>query len=86
MIQRLGGGVFRVLGPAPAPLGKLRGEYRAQLLIKGTNRKAMREAVAAAISARTNESSPTVALHRLTDTQRHGAGDMNNGPVAMSGG
>ena len=22
---------FRVLGPAPAPLGKLRGEYRAQL-------------------------------------------------------
>ena len=31
---------FRVLGPAPAPLGRLRGEYRAQLLIKGTNRKA----------------------------------------------
>ena len=36
---------FRVLGPAPAPLGKLRGEYRAQLLIKGTNRKRMREAL-----------------------------------------
>ena len=43
---------FRVLGPAPAPLGKLRGEYRAQLLIKGTNRKQMREALAAAIAAR----------------------------------
>ena len=36
---------FRVLGPAPAPLGRLRGEYRAQLLIKGTNRKRMREAL-----------------------------------------
>ena len=27
-------------GPAPAPLGKLRGEYRAQLLIKGTEPQA----------------------------------------------
>ena len=26
---------LRVLGPAPAPLGRLRGEYRAQLLVKG---------------------------------------------------
>jgi len=43
---------FRVLGPAPAPLGRLRGEYRAQLLVKGTNRKQMREAVARAIDAR----------------------------------
>ena len=29
------GGALRVLGPAPAPLGKLRGEYRAQLLDQG---------------------------------------------------
>ena len=43
---------LRVLGPAPAPLGKLRGEYRAQFLIKSTNRKRMREALAAAIAAR----------------------------------
>jgi primosomal protein N' (replication factor Y) len=43
---------FRVLGPAPAPLGKLRGEYRAQLLLKGRNRKRMREALHAAIAAR----------------------------------
>jgi primosomal protein N' (replication factor Y) len=42
---------LRVLGPAPAPLGKLRGEYRTQLLIKGTNRKRMREALIAAIGA-----------------------------------
>jgi primosomal protein N' (replication factor Y) len=44
--------VMRVLGPAPAPLGKLRGEYRAQLLIKGPNRKRMREAVRSALAAR----------------------------------
>ena len=41
-----------VLGPAPAPLGRLRGEYRAQVLIKGTNRKRMREAVMAAMAGR----------------------------------
>ena len=43
---------LRILGPAPAPLGKLRGEYRAQLLIKGTNRKKMREALQSALAAR----------------------------------
>jgi primosomal protein N' (replication factor Y) len=42
----------RVLGPAPAPLGKLRGEYRAQLLVKGTNRRQMREALMHALAAR----------------------------------
>ena len=45
-------GGFRVIGPAPAPIGRLRGEYRAQLLIKGSSRKQMREALAAAIAAR----------------------------------
>jgi primosomal protein N' (replication factor Y) len=43
---------LRILGPAPAPLGKLRGEYRAQLLVKGTNRKKIREALQAALAAR----------------------------------
>jgi primosomal protein N' (replication factor Y) len=43
---------LRVLGPAPAPLGKLRGEYRAQLLIKGTNRRRIREALQAALALR----------------------------------
>ena len=43
---------MRVLGPAPAPLSKLRGEYRAQLLVKGTKRRPMREAVVAAIAAK----------------------------------
>jgi primosomal protein N' (replication factor Y) (superfamily II helicase) len=56
IVQRLRGDAeragLRVLGPAPAPLGKLRGEYRAQLLIKGSHRNRMREIVLAAIAAR----------------------------------
>ena len=51
---------FRVLGPAPAPLGKLRGEYRAQFLIKGTNRKRMREALLSALAARPDLARRTV--------------------------
>jgi primosomal protein N' (replication factor Y) (superfamily II helicase) len=43
---------YRVLGPAPAPLGRLRGEYRAQLLVKGANRRQMREALLAAVAER----------------------------------
>jgi primosomal protein N' (replication factor Y) len=42
----------RVLGPAPPPLGKLRGEYRAQFLLKCANRKAIREALQGALAAR----------------------------------
>ena len=45
-------GDLRVLGPAPAPLGKLRGEYRVQFLIKGTNRKRIREALQSALASR----------------------------------
>jgi len=45
-------GQLRVLGPAPAPIGKLRGEYRAQLLIKSTNRKRIREALKKALASR----------------------------------
>ena len=44
-------GRFRVLGPAPAPVAKLRGEYRAQVFLKGGHRPAMREAVLAALAA-----------------------------------
>jgi primosomal protein N' (replication factor Y) len=43
---------YRVLGPAPAPLGKLRGEFRVQFLMKGTNRKRMREALVEIVAAR----------------------------------
>jgi primosomal protein N' (replication factor Y) len=51
-VREADGGALRVLGPAPAPLGKLRGEYRAQLLVKGTNRRKIREALQAALAAR----------------------------------
>ncbi len=41
---------FVILGPAPAPLTKLRGEHRAQFFLKGTSRKSMREALQLAVS------------------------------------
>jgi primosomal protein N' (replication factor Y) (superfamily II helicase) len=40
---------FRVLGPAPAPLGRLRGEYRAQFFLKGVQRRPMRDALVRAL-------------------------------------
>jgi primosomal protein N' (replication factor Y) (superfamily II helicase) len=43
---------FRVLGPAPAPLGRLKGEHRAQLFLKGTGRTGMRKALIAVLDAR----------------------------------
>src|SRR5262245_22408341 len=56
VVQRIrnqtSGGDVRVLGPAPPPLGKLRGEYRAQLLLKGTNRKKLRDLLQKALAAR----------------------------------
>ncbi len=42
---------FAVLGPAPAPLARLRGEYRAQFFLKGRHRTAMRESLTRAIAA-----------------------------------
>ena len=41
---------FAILGPAPAPLTKLRGEHRVQFFLKGTNRRVMREALQLAVS------------------------------------
>ena len=38
-------GKFTVLGPAPAPLGRLRGEHRVQFFLKGTKRADMRNAL-----------------------------------------
>jgi len=51
-----GGKGFVVLGPAPAPLTKLRGEHRVQLFLKGTSRKAMREGLQLALSRLTKVS------------------------------
>ncbi len=36
---------FTILGPAPAPLGRLRGEHRVQFFLKGTRRAEMRRAL-----------------------------------------
>jgi primosomal protein N' (replication factor Y) len=36
---------YRVLGPAPAPLPRLRGHHRAQIFLKGTSRTALRAAL-----------------------------------------
>ena len=51
---RLGGDSYRyrVLGPAPAALRRLKGEHRAQLFIKGTHRPSMRQALIAVLADR----------------------------------
>ena len=41
---------FLILGPAPAPLGRLRGEHRVQFFLKGTRRVQMREAMKAVLA------------------------------------
>jgi primosomal protein N' (replication factor Y) len=42
---------FLVLGPAPAPLGRLRGEHRVQFFLKGTRRADMRAALREVLAA-----------------------------------
>jgi primosomal protein N' (replication factor Y) len=51
-LLRREGAPYRVLGPAPAPLSRLKGEHRAQFFLKGTHRGAMRQALLAALNAR----------------------------------
>ena len=41
---------FSILGPAPAPLAKLRGEHRVQFFLKGTRRAEMRQALRAVLT------------------------------------
>ena len=43
-------GGFSILGPAPAPLAKLRGEHRVQLFLKGSRRAEMRQALRAVLA------------------------------------
>jgi primosomal protein N' (replication factor Y) len=40
----------RILGPAPAPLARLRGEHRIQILVKSTGRPQMRELIDVALA------------------------------------
>lgn len=51
-LLRSGDTSFEVLGPAVAPLSKVRGQHRVQVFLKGINRRAMREALRAALEAR----------------------------------
>jgi primosomal protein N' (replication factor Y) (superfamily II helicase) len=44
-------GGFTILGPAPAPLAKLRGEHRVQFFLKGGRRAEMRQALRAVLAA-----------------------------------
>jgi primosomal protein N' (replication factor Y) len=43
-------GGFTILGPAPAPLAKLRGEHRVQFFLKGPRRAEMRQAIRGALN------------------------------------
>jgi primosomal protein N' (replication factor Y) (superfamily II helicase) len=43
-------GGFTVLGPAPAPLTRLRGEHRVQMFLKGGRREKMRQALRATLA------------------------------------
>ncbi len=43
-------GGFSILGPAPAPLAKLRGEHRVQFFLKGSRRADMRQALRAVLA------------------------------------
>jgi primosomal protein N' (replication factor Y) len=57
-----GGKAIAILGPAPAPLAKLRGEHRAQFFVKGGDRAAMRAAVRSALAA-----APSLARRAVVD-------------------
>ena len=50
--MRWGGEPYRILGPAPAPLSRLKGEHRAQFFVKGSHRAAMRKALLTALEDR----------------------------------
>jgi primosomal protein N' (replication factor Y) len=41
---------FLILGPAPAPLVRLRGEHRVQFFLKGTRRAEMRQGLKRALA------------------------------------
>ncbi len=47
-------GVVHLLGPAPAPIARLRGRYRHRFLLRSGDRRALRR-VAAAVAARIDE-------------------------------
>jgi primosomal protein N' (replication factor Y) (superfamily II helicase) len=59
---RVGRPPYEVLGPAAAPLPRLRGDFRVQVILKGTKRAAMRQAVQRALAQH-----PTLARRTMVD-------------------
>jgi len=51
-LTRQAGPRATLLGPAPAPMSKIKDEYRAQFFLKGTHRRAMRDAIERALDQR----------------------------------
>ena len=51
-VQARGRGQFEVLGPAPAPLSRLRDEHRVQVFVKSRQRNAMRLAIQSVLTER----------------------------------
>jgi primosomal protein N' (replication factor Y) len=49
------GRIVRVLGPAPAPLARLKNQFRMQLLIKGRKRQQLRDVIDGALKAVVNK-------------------------------
>src|SRR5712672_2282356 len=49
LVEANGDHACRILGPAPAPFARLRGEHRVQLLIKSRSRKQMRAVIDSAL-------------------------------------
>jgi primosomal protein N' (replication factor Y) len=50
ILRGLGSRTLQILGPAPAPLERLRGDYRVQVLVRASDRREMREALQALLS------------------------------------
>jgi primosomal protein N' (replication factor Y) len=59
---RAAGQPVEVLGPAPAPLSRLRGRYRQQVLVKGADPAAVREAARAMAAVAARLSAPLQAV------------------------
>ena len=50
ILRKPAGRSLQIMGPAPAPLERLRGEYRMQLLVRAGSRKEMQEALGEALA------------------------------------
>jgi primosomal protein N' (replication factor Y) len=53
----------RVLGPAPAPLARLKGEHRIQLLIKSRSRRRLRQLIDSAVAGVTGPGHPARSIN-----------------------